>query len=120
MHFIDFFLCVCCGIHYSSRYAIYTYQGSDPAEVQPTGRSQDNIFDSNTVIGGPQAIKLKESDGTRITNNVFYEPGLVEFSNTTENLVTGNVGLEDATEVKLVEPACFAETDEASLAEYSC
>ncbi|CAN0067101.1 unnamed protein product [Ectocarpus sp. 6 AP-2014] len=104
----------------TSQYAIYTYQGSDPAEVQPTGRSQDNIFDSNTVVGGPQAIKLKESDGTRITNNVFYEPGLVEFSNTTENVVTGNVGLEDATEVELVEPACFAETDEASLAEYSC
>lgn len=103
------------------RYALYTYEGSDPPDVQVTGRSQDNVFDSNTVMGGPQAIKIKESDGSHITNNVFSEPGLVEWSNTTGNVVTGNVGLVDeATEVLLVEPACFDVTDEEALADNAC
>lgn len=98
---------------------MYTYEGSDPPDVQVTGRSQDNVFDSNTVIGGPQAIKLKESDGSHVTNNVFSAPGLIEWSNTTRNVVTGNIGLEDA-EVLLVEPACFDETDEEALADAGC
>lgn len=102
------------------RYALYTYQGSDGPDVQPTGRSQDNIFDSNTIIGGPQAIKFKESDGSIVTNNVFSDPGRIEFNDTTGNVVTGNIGLDEATEVKVTEPACFAETDEDSLAEYGC
>lgn len=101
------------------RYALYTYEGSDPPDVQVTGRSQDNVFESNTVMGGPQAIKLKESDGSYMINNNFSDPGLVEWSNSTGNVVTGNIGLEDA-EVLLVEPACFDSTDEAALAENSC
>eukprot|EP00903_Cladosiphon_okamuranus_P020616 g18926.t1 len=98
----------------TTKYALYTYEGSDAPDVQVTGRSQYNVFDSNLVIGGPQAIKLKESDGSNVTNNVFVDPVLIEWSNSTKNVVTGNIGLEDA-EVKLVEPACFAVTDEASL-----
>lgn len=94
--------------------------GSDGPDVQDTGRSQDNIFDSNIIIGGPQAIKLKESDGSVITNNVFSDPGTIEFNDTTGNVVTGNIGLDEATEVMLIEPACFEETDEESLAEYDC
>ncbi|CAM9370594.1 unnamed protein product, partial [Hapterophycus canaliculatus] len=105
----------------TSKYAIYTYQGSDLPDVQVTGRSQDNVFDSNTVMGGPQAIKLKQSDGTHITNNVFSEPGTIEFNSTTNNVITGNDGLDDeGTEVLVIEPACFAETDEEALAEYGC
>lgn len=72
-------------------------------------------------MGGPQAIKLKESDGTHITNNVFSEPGLIEFNSTTNNVITGNEGLDDEeTEVLVIEPACFEETDLEALAEYEC
>lgn len=86
-----------------------------------TGYSQDNVFDANTIIGGPQAIKLKESDGTHIINNVFEDPGTIEFNHTTNNVVMGNVGLDgDDVEVKVIEPACFEETDEEALAEYEC
>lgn len=105
----------------SLRYALYTYEGSDPPDVQLTGRSQDNVFDSNTVVGGPQAIKMKESDGSVVSNNVFTDPGLIEWSNTTGNVVTDNIGLDgEGVEVLLVEPACFEETDEEALADASC
>lgn len=103
------------------RYALYTYLGSDPPDVTETGgRSQDNVYDSNTIMGGPQAIKFKESDGSVVTGNTFSDPGTVEWSNSTRNVVTDNIGLADADEFKINEPACFDETDEKALAEYEC
>eukprot|EP00752_Nemacystus_decipiens_P012441 g11022.t1 len=104
----------------TSKYALYTYEGSDPPDVQVSGFSQDNVFDSNYVFGGPQAIKFKESDGSHVTNNVFTDPGVIEWTNSTRNVVTGNVGLDgEDVEVVLVD-ACFDETDEEALADASC
>lgn len=99
---------------------MYTYKGSDGPDVEATGHPQDNLFESNTVIGGPQAVKFKESDGSQLINNVFSDPGTVEWSNSTGNVVMGNTGLDEATEVKLVEPACFESTDEEALADSEC
>lgn len=101
----------------SFRYALYTYLGSDGPDVVDTGRPQNNVFDSNTILGGPQAIKLKEADGTKITNNYFEEPTKIEFNLTTGTYFTGNTGLEDA-EVKATD-SCFAESDVEELSE-SC
>lgn len=53
-------------------------------------------------------MKFKESDYNFITNNIFVDPGLAEFNLTTENLVTGNTGLEYA-ELDVSEDSCFAE-----------
>lgn len=99
----------------SFRYALYTYLGSDGPDVADTGRPQNNVFDSNTIIGGPQAIKLKEADGTVITNNVFEGPEKIEFNLTTENTFTGNFGLEGV-EAKATD-SCFAESDVEELSD---
>lgn len=92
---------------YFSRYALYTYEGSDDPDVVDSGRAQNNIFDGNTVVGGPQSIKMKESDGTQIINNEFVDAVLVEWDDTTDNLVADNTGLDDV-ELDLSD-ACFAE-----------
>lgn len=94
-----------------ARYALYTYEGSDAPDVVDSGRAQNNIFDGNTIVGGPQSIKIKKSDGTQIINNEFMDAVLVEWDDTTDNLVAGNIGLED---VELdVSEACFAEGSDA-------
>lgn len=90
-----------------SKYALYTYEGSDDPDVVDSGRAQNNIFDGNTVVGGPQSIKMKESDGTQIINNEFVDAVLVEWDDTTDNLVADNTGLDDV-ELDLSD-ACFAE-----------
>lgn len=84
-----------------------------------SGYTQNTTYEANIIIGGPQAMKLKESDGSRVINNYFSDPGEIQWVNSTRNVVTGNIGLEDATEVS-VDEACFDETDEESLAGYPC
>lgn len=99
------------------RYALYTYLGSDGPDVVDTGRPHNNVFEANTILGGPQAIKLKEADGTKIIKNFFEDPGKIEFNLTTETYFTGNMGLEDV-EIKATD-ACFAESDVKELSD-SC
>lgn len=84
-----------------------------------SGYSQNSTYEGNTIIGGPQALKLKESDGSKLINNYFSEPGIIQWVNSTRNVVTGNMGLEDASKVSVNE-ACFDETDEESLVDYLC
>lgn len=97
------------------RYALYTYQGSDEPDVYDTGYSQNNTFDGNIINGGPQAIKMKQSDGNIIINNKFSNPGSIEWSDSTGNVVFGNTGLDGATKTRMVHPACFGSTDEVVL-----
>lgn len=99
-----------------SRYALYTFEGSSG------GRPQDNIYDSNIINGGPQAIAFRKTDGSQLINNSFDNPGLVEYANSSGNIVRGNTGLESWIEfvhsglvVNLVDPICFNETDEFAL-----
>lgn len=72
-----------------------------------TGRSQNNIFDGNTIVGGEQSIKIKEADGTQIINNEFVDAKVAEWTDSEENLVEYNTGLDDV-KVKVTD-ACFAE-----------
>ncbi|CAM9179603.1 unnamed protein product [Pylaiella littoralis] len=97
------------------QYALYTYEGSDAPDVQPTGYSQNNVWKANSITGGPQPMKFKESDGNQLIDNVFTNPGIMEFASTTDNVVTGNIGFDEATEIKVSAPVCFISTDEASL-----
>lgn len=99
-----------------SRYALYTFGGYG-------FRPQDNIFDSDIVIEGPQSIALPGTDGTQLLNNSFNNPGIVKYSNSTGNVVRGNEGLENWVEdfnstlvVLLEAPVCFNETDQHALA----
>lgn len=109
---------VCPALRFLSfRYALYTYLGSDGPDVVDIGRPQNNMFESNTIIGGPQAIKLKEADGTKIINNVFEEPEKIEFNLTTDTYFTGNMGLDDV-EIKVTD-SCFTESDVEELSD-SC
>ena len=84
-----------------------------------TGYSQNNTYEGNIVMGSYQAIKLKESDGSRLINNTFFSPGEIQWVNSSRNVVIGNVGLETADEISVTE-ACFDETDEDPLAAYLC
>lgn len=99
---------------------MYTYEGSDAPDVSDISYSQNNTFDSNTIIGGPQAIKMKESDGNIIINNKFSNPGVIEWSDSTGNVVLGNAGLHRATKIRMVHPACFDDTDEVVFPDTMC
>ena len=75
-----------------------------------SGRSQDNIFQENTISGGLESIKLKEADGTQFIDNTFENVTTIRFDDVTETLMSGNTGLDDV-ELKVANGACF---DEAS------
>ncbi|CAN0073378.1 unnamed protein product, partial [Sphacelaria rigidula] len=96
----------------TSRYGLYTYEGSDLPDVMDTGRSQNNIFVGNTVKGGPQSVKIKEADFTTIIDNKFEDAEVVQFQNATETFVVDNTGLDDV-EIKIQEEACFAENSDS-------
>lgn len=97
------------------RYNAYTYLGSDDPDVVDSGRPQDNVFSDNTIIGGDETIKLKQADGTQFIDNIFENATTIRFDNSTETLMSGNTGLDDA-ELKVANGACF---DDESDAEYT-
>ena len=92
------------------RYNTFTYFGSDAPDVVDSGRSQGNIFQNNTISGGLESVKIKEADGTQFINNTFDRARMIRFDDSTETLMSGNTGLDDAV-VKVDNDACF---DEAS------
>ena len=88
-----------------NRYNVYTYEGTDTPDVTDSGRSQNNVFSDNDIIGGREAIKLQQADGTQFINNIVSDATTIRFDDVTEMLMEGNSGLDDA---KLkVAGACF-------------
>lgn len=98
---------------------MYTYLGSDLPDTVESGFSQNNVFEANLIEGGPQSIKIKEADGTKIVGNTFIDATRIEWNMSTANVVTSNVGLDEVVEVTLTD-SCFDETDVVSLSEVGC
>ena len=78
-----------------------------------SGRSQDNIFQENTIIGGLESIKIKEADGTQFIDNTFEDVTTIRFDDAEGTVVSGNTGLDDA-ELKVNNGACFSEASDAA------
>ena len=91
-----------------SRYNVFSYLGSDGPDVVDSGRSQANIFQDNTFIGGLESLKIKEADGTQFIDNKFEDVKTIRFDDATETLMSGNSGLGDI-ELKVRNSACFDE-----------
>lgn len=88
------------------RYNVFTYEGSDDPWVVDSGRSQDNVFSDNTIIGGDESIKLKEADGTQFIDNAFEDADTIRFHDCEDTLMSGNTGLDDV-ELKVTGGSCF-------------
>ncbi|CAM9491122.1 unnamed protein product, partial [Laminaria digitata] len=97
----------------STRYNVYTYEGSDDPWVADSGRSQDNIFSDNTIIGGPESIKLGEADGTEFIDNTFEDPEKIRFQDSTRTVMSGNTGLGDV-ELRITDGACFDDSSDSA------
>eukprot|EP00904_Undaria_pinnatifida_P005807 jgi/Undpi1/2356/HiC_scaffold_13.g05739.m1 len=97
----------------SSKYNTYSYLGSDLPDTVESGRSQDNIFQENTIIGGLESIKIKEADGTQFIDNTFEDVTTIRFDDAEGTVVSGNTGLDDA-ELKVNNGACFSEASDAA------
>ena len=97
------------------RYNTFSYLGSDAPDVVDSGRSQNNIFQDNTIVGGDESIKLKEADGTQFIDNKFEDATTIRFDDATGIIMSGNTGLDDV-ELKVASGACF---DEASDADFT-
>ena len=78
------------------RYNTYTYLGTDAHDVVDSGRSQDNIFRENNIIGGAESIKLMDADGTQFINNTFQDATTIRFSDATKTVMAGNIGLKNS------------------------
>ena len=78
-----------------------------------SGRSQDNIFQKNTIIGGLESIKIKEADGTQFIDNIFEDVTTIRFDDATETIMSGNTGLDDVT-LKATNGACFDDSSDSA------
>lgn len=76
--------------------------------MSDVGRSYDNTYEGNTISGGDETIKLKESDDMVFKDNIFTEATTIRFDDSTGMVMTGNSGLDDAT-LKVANGACFSE-----------
>lgn len=74
---------------------------------------KDNVITGNTIIGGPESIKLLSADGTEFIDNTFEDPTKIRFQNSTGTVMSGNAGLEDV-DLKVTEEACFDDTSDAA------
>lgn len=88
------------------RFNTFSYLGSDEPEVSESGRSKDNVFKENTIIGGLESIKIKEADGTQFIDNSFKDASTIRFVDATKTLMLGNTGLDDST-LKIASGASF-------------
>ena len=78
-----------------------------------SGRCQDNIITGNTIVGGPESIKLGSADGTEFIDNICEDPAKIRFEDCTGTVMSGNTGLEDV-EMRITNGACFdAKSDSA-------
>ena len=94
------------------RYNTYTYLGSDEPDTVDSGRSQDNIFKGNTIVGGLESIKIKEADGTQFIDNTFEDVTTIRFDDAEGTIMSGNTGLDDAT-LKATNGACFDDSSDS-------
>lgn len=78
------------------RFNTFSYLGADAPEVGNSGRSQDNIFKENTIVGGLESIKIKEADGTQFLDNTFKDASTIRFVDAKKTLMSGNIGLDDS------------------------
>lgn len=88
------------------RFNAFFYLGSDLPEATDSGRSQDNIFRENTIVGGIESITVKESDGTQFVENSFKDAAAIRFDNAERTVMLGNTGLDGA-RVKVTNGASF-------------
>ncbi|CAN0436875.1 unnamed protein product, partial [Scytosiphon promiscuus] len=80
----------------STKYNAYAYLGSDAPDVVESGRSQDNVFEENIIIGGTETLKIMDADGTQFVGNVFEDAATIRFDDATRTVMSGNIGLNDA------------------------
>lgn len=76
-----------------------------------SGRSHDNLFKENTIIGGIESITVKESDRTQFVKNAFKDAAKIRFDDAERTVMLGNTGLED-TRVKVANGAYFDKTSD--------
>ena len=88
------------------RYNAYSYLGTDAPDVVDSGRSQDNTFRENNLIGSLESIKLLDADGTQFIDNIFEDATTIRFNDARKTLMSGNVGL-DKTKLKVANGATF-------------
>eukprot|EP00904_Undaria_pinnatifida_P009109 jgi/Undpi1/5328/HiC_scaffold_2.g00609.m1 len=90
----------------SAKYNTYSYLGSDAPDVVESGRSQDNEFHDNHIIGGVESIKLMDADGTKFIDNTFEDATTIRFNDATKTVMVGNIGLNN-TKLKVTNGASF-------------
>eukprot|EP00904_Undaria_pinnatifida_P005796 jgi/Undpi1/2346/HiC_scaffold_13.g05729.m1 len=96
-------------INGSTKYNVYTYEGSDSPFVVDSGRVKDNIVMDNMIIGGgKESVKLKAANGTQLIDNTFDDPTKIRFDNSYETLISGNTGLDNV-KLRVTYGSCFAE-----------
>lgn len=61
-----------------------------------SGRSQDNCFQENTIIGGTETLKIMDADGTEFIGNSFEDAATIRFDDSARTLMSGNTGLHNA------------------------
>ena len=71
-----------------------------------SGRSQDNEFYDNHVIGGVESIKLMDADGTKFIDNTFEDATTIRFNDAKKTLMLGNTGLNNI-KLKVTNGASF-------------
>lgn len=93
------------------RYNTYSYLGSDEPDVVLSGRSQDNIFRDNTLIGGKESLKIMTADRTQFFDNTFEDALTIRFDNATKTTMSGNTGLSYA-KLKVANGASFDQSSD--------
>ena len=71
-----------------------------------SGRSQDNEFHDNHIIGGVESIKLMDADGTKFIDNTFEDATTIRFNDAKKTVMVGNIGLNN-TKLKVANGASF-------------
>ena len=82
--------------HDIPRFDTYSYLGSDAPDVVGSGRSQDNVFENTTIIGGLERIKLIHADGTQFTDNTLDDATTIRFNDGQKTVMTGKIGLKNS------------------------
>ena len=88
------------------RYNAYSYLGSDAPDVVESGRSQDSVFQENTIIGGIETLKIMDADGTQFFGDSFEDAVTIRFDDATRTVMSGNTGL-NGTKLKVQNGASF-------------
>ena len=94
--------------HFLLRYNAYSYLGSDAPHVVESGRSQDNLFQENTIVGSLETLKIMDADGTQFVGNSFEDAVTIRFDDAARTVMSGNTGLNN-TKLKVNNGATFDE-----------